>query len=198
MLNTSLHNPSVKNPMTLDQFVSMNKGVDSGCDISETLLVELYQSIRNEQFKMIDDDGDSLMEAFVNSERCGWLTKEGGAHKTWKRRWFRLCNGCLYYFEGEESVQPKGTIPLENLLVRESAGESKRHNVFEIVCEGEDGAVKAAKTKGGKVVQGKHSSYRIQAADRLEMDEWMRAIRAAMSKDPIYELYRTKRENMAS
>ncbi len=75
----------------------------------------------------------------------------------------------------------------------------KRPNCFEIVAEGgEDQAVKAAKTKGGKVVQGKHSSYKIQAGDRLEMEEWMRSIRAAMSKDPIYELYRTKRENMAS
>jgi cytohesin len=122
----------------------------------------------------------------------------GGAHKTWKRRWFRLCNGCLYYFENEEATQPKGTIPLENLIVRE-ASDYKRPSCFEIIAEGgEDQAVKAAKTKGGKVVQGKHSSYRIQAADRLEMEEWIRSITAAMSKDPIYELYRNKRDNMGS
>lgn len=28
----------------------------------------------------------------------GWLTKCGGSHKSWKRRWFILQENLLYYF----------------------------------------------------------------------------------------------------
>ncbi len=43
---------------------------------------------------------------------------------------------------------------------------------------------------------GKHESYKIQAKDRNEMDEWIKCIRAAMMKDPVYELYVKKRTGM--
>jgi hypothetical protein len=33
------------------------------------------------------------------ADREGWLWKQGGRYKTWKRRWFILNDNCLYYFE---------------------------------------------------------------------------------------------------
>jgi len=39
------------------------------------------------------------MLTFFNPIREGWLWKQGGRYKTWKRRWFILNDGCLYYFE---------------------------------------------------------------------------------------------------
>jgi len=33
MLNTSLHNPAVKNPMTLEAFLTMNRKIDDGKDL---------------------------------------------------------------------------------------------------------------------------------------------------------------------
>ena len=38
---------------------------------------------------------------FGNSlvQKNGWLTKQGGRIKTWKRRWFILSGNCLYYFK---------------------------------------------------------------------------------------------------
>lgn len=38
MLNTSLHNPSVKDKPNLDQFVSMNRGINEGQDLPRELL----------------------------------------------------------------------------------------------------------------------------------------------------------------
>ena len=137
MLNTSLHNPSVKDKPGVDQFVSMNRGINDGGDLPRELLVSLYDSIKTEPFKVMmllitgyfnaglyfrvlvealcfssleifiysilyqipEDDGNDLMHTFFNPDREGWLWKQGGRYKSWKRRWFILNDNCLYYFE---------------------------------------------------------------------------------------------------
>ena len=64
-------------------------------------LQSLYESIKRTPFRLPGDDaGDAL--TFINPERNGWLVKQGGGHKTWHRRWFTLCNNCLYYFAREK------------------------------------------------------------------------------------------------
>ena len=46
MLNTSLHNPSVKNKPDIEQFVSMNRGINDGGDLPRDLLeVCVYMSL---------------------------------------------------------------------------------------------------------------------------------------------------------
>lgn len=37
----------------------------------------LYESIKNEQFKIPEDDGNDITRTFFNPDREGWLTKEG-------------------------------------------------------------------------------------------------------------------------
>lgn len=192
MLNTSLHNPSVKNKPTLESFISMNRGLDNGADFPPELLSSLYDSIKRTPFKLPgDESGDAL--TFINPERNGWLVKQGGGHKTWHRRWFTLCNNCLYYFARESDTKPKGHIPLENLEVRALPGSKF---IFEIYFEGENenDKIKAAKMKDGKMTQGRHSSYRIQADTQADMDEWIKCIRAAMTKNPFYQLYCKRKE----
>jgi cytohesin len=193
--------PRLRNPQTLESFISMNRGIDQGKDLPPELLTDLFNSISASPFKLPEEEA-GLSYTFFNPERAGWLQKEGGQHKTWKRRWFTLANNCLYYFESPESVKPKGTIPLESLHVRECT-DAKRQHCFEIIAEqaavGKAGAkgalsIKGAKTnRKGQIVLGKHSSYKIQAADRTEMEEWIKCIRAAMQKDPVYEMYRLKK-----
>ncbi|KTG32779.1 hypothetical protein cypCar_00014364 [Cyprinus carpio] len=79
----------------------------------------LYDSIKNEPFKIPEDDGNDLTHTFFNPDREGWLLKLGGRVKTWKRRWFILTDNCLYYFEYTTDKEPRGIIPLENLSIRE-------------------------------------------------------------------------------
>lgn len=38
MLNTSLHNPNVKDKTTLERFISMNRGINNGEDLPNDLL----------------------------------------------------------------------------------------------------------------------------------------------------------------
>ena len=123
-----------------------------GNDLPNELLEKIFASIEANPFKLPEDE-DGQATAFFNPERDGWLMKEGGKAKNWKKRWFSLVNNCLYYFEKPEDHKPKGTIPLENLFVREIP-DSKRANCFEIIAE-EGSTVKGAKMDSkGRMVQG--------------------------------------------
>jgi cytohesin len=87
MLNTSLHNPSVKDKPAVEQFISMNRGINNGGDLPQELLVSLYKSIKTEPFKIPEDDGNDLMHTSFNPDKEGWLWKQGGRYKSWKS-WF--------------------------------------------------------------------------------------------------------------
>ncbi|KMQ93578.1 cytohesin-1-like isoform 1 protein [Lasius niger] len=153
MLNTSLHNPSVKDKPSVEQFISMNRGINNGGDLPRELLVSLYESIKTEPFKIPEDDGNDLMHTFFNPDKEGWLWKQGGRYKSWKRRWFILNDNCLYYFEYTTDKEPRGIIPLENIQVREIQDRHKPH-CFELYAAGSE-FIKACKTDSeGKVVEG--------------------------------------------
>ena len=107
--------------------------------MNRELLESLYESIRTEPFKIPQDDGNDLMHTFFNPDKegslgrenfcckrkylswlffsLGYLWKQGGRYKSWKRRWFILNDNCLYYFEFTTDKEPRGIIPLENIMV---------------------------------------------------------------------------------
>jgi len=175
MLNTSLHNPSVKEKPSVEQFITMNRGINDGENLPRELLISLYDSIKTEPFKIPEDDGNDLMHTFFNPDKEGWLWKQGGRYKSWKRRWFILNDNCLYYFEFTTDKEPRGIIPLENIKVREVSDRNKQH-CFELFCAGNE-VIKACKTDSeGKVVEGKHTVYRMSASTEEEKDEWIKCI----------------------
>ena len=101
------------------------------------------------------------MHTFFNPDREGWLWKQGGRYKSWKRRWFILNDNCLYYFEFTTDKEPRGIIPLENIRVREVTDRSKQH-CFELFSANNE-VIKACKTDSeGKVVEGKFLVYLMQ------------------------------------
>uniref|UniRef100_K7FJQ5 Cytohesin 4 n=1 Tax=Pelodiscus sinensis TaxID=13735 RepID=K7FJQ5_PELSI len=199
MLNTSLHNPNVKDKPPFERFVVMNRGIDNGGDLPEELLRNLFESIKNEPFSIPEDDGNDLTHTFFNPSREGWLLKLGGRVKTWKRRWFILTDNCLYYFEYTTDKEPLGIIPLENLSVRK-VDDPKKPNCFELFnpsCKGQK--IKACKTDGdGKVVEGKHQSYKISAATSEERNLWIEAIKTSITRDPFYDLVSARKKKIAS
>ncbi|XP_060650714.1 uncharacterized protein DDB_G0280205 isoform X1 [Drosophila nasuta] len=188
MLNTSLHNPSVKDKPTVEQFISMNRGINNGGDLPRGLLESLYESIRTEPFKIPQDDGNDLMHTFFNPDKEGWLWKQGGRYKSWKRRWFILNDNCLYYFEYTTDKEPRGIIPLENISVREIQDRSKPH-CFELFATGGADIIKACKTDSeGKVVEGKHTVYRMSAATEEDQQEWIKRLTQSISHNPFYDI----------
>ena len=41
----------------------------------------------------------------MDQKTSGWLIKEGGSWKSWKRRWFELEDTTLYYYKDETKKQ---------------------------------------------------------------------------------------------
>ena len=78
MLNTTLHNPNVKKKISMDQFVSQNRGINSGKDLPRDILELIYKNIKEEPFKIPDESYDDLMYTFFSPEWEGWLLKQGG------------------------------------------------------------------------------------------------------------------------
>uniref|UniRef100_A0A8C7DHZ8 Cytohesin 1b n=1 Tax=Oncorhynchus kisutch TaxID=8019 RepID=A0A8C7DHZ8_ONCKI len=200
MLNTSLHNPNVKDKPSHQRFTTMNRGINDGGDLPEDLLRNLYESIKNEPFKIPEDDGNDLTHTFFNPDREGWLLKlAGGRVKTWKRRWFILTDNCLYYFEYTTDKEPRGIIPLENLSIRE-VDDSKKPNCFELfIPDHRDQVIKACKTEAdGRVVEGNHTFYRISAPTAEEKEEWITSIKKAISRDPFYEMVAARKKKVSA
>ncbi|XP_023387402.1 cytohesin-1 [Pteropus vampyrus] len=191
MLNTSLHNPNVKDKPTVERFVAMNRGINDGGDLPEELLRNLYESIKNEPFKIPEDDGNDLTHTFFNPDREGWLLK--------------LVPRELARARGLEPLsrfpdkEPRGIIPLENLSIRE-VEDSKKPNCFELyIPDNKDQVIKACKTEAdGRVVEGNHTVYRISAPTPEEKEEWIKCIKAAISRDPFYEMLAARKKKVSS
>jgi len=96
-------------------------------------------------------------------DKEGFLTKQGGAIKTWKRRWFVLKGSKLWYFKSRSDTSAKGFIELEaTTLVRdESANNKKKKTMFSIQARG---------LKGRRV-------FMMYADTQTESTEWIEAIR---------------------
>lgn len=200
MLNTSLHNRNVKNPLTLEGFISMYRGIDEGKDVPKELLESIYESIRTEPFQFPTDDGSDFYNTFFNPDREGWLLKQASSQlassrtflKSWKRRWFILAEKCLYYFEHTTAKEPRGIIPLENVRVR-PVEEKGRPHCFEIYSDNTE-VIKACKTEpDGRVVVGRHTSYKMCAFSADEMNQWINAIERSINYDPFYQMLQLKK-----
>ena len=181
MLNTDLHNPQIApdRKMTREQFVRNNRGIGvGGTDLPETLLSELYAKIKENEIRMEQRE-------FIGAGACeGWLWKQGGKVRSWKRRWVILSKSVLYYFEGEKESSPKGLVPLENVVVRKlDEKKSERPFAFALSSSEEEGAVlKTAKGdgKGGSLTQGNHTSFVIAAESEEERRRWIVALRESV------------------
>ncbi|XP_009791277.1 pleckstrin homology domain-containing protein 1 [Nicotiana sylvestris] len=70
-----------------------------------------------------NDDYDGV-EFWTNPERTGWLTKQGEYIKTWRRRWFVLKQGKLFWFKEANITRgskSRGVIPVANCLTVKGA-----------------------------------------------------------------------------
>ncbi|KTG36946.1 hypothetical protein cypCar_00029569 [Cyprinus carpio] len=192
MLNTSLHNPNVRDKPAVERFISMNRGINDGGDLPEELLRNLYESIKSEPFKIPEDDGNDLTHTFFNPDREGWLLKLGPKHLENNHQ-----NIIAQLTKSDK--EPRGIIPLENLSIRE-VEEPRKPNCFELYNPNHKGQViKACKTEAdGRVVEGNHVVYRISAPTPEEKEEWIKSIKASISRDPFYDMLATRKRRIAN
>ncbi|KAL0402895.1 UNVERIFIED_CONTAM: Pleckstrin homology domain-containing protein 1 [Sesamum radiatum] len=76
------------------------------------------------------------VEYWSTPERAGWLTKQGEYIKTWRRRWFVLKQGKLFWFKESTVTRasiPRGVIPVANCLIVKGAEDVlNRQFTFEL------------------------------------------------------------------
>lgn len=188
MLNTDAHNSAIKkqNKMTKAQFIANNAGINGGENFPESFLSELYDKIVMYEIKMESDD----IEEFQNAELKGWLTKQGGKIKSWKKRWFVLTENCLFYFKNETDKEPCGIIPLENVIIHRL--ESKKKYMFTLKSHGDE-PIKESSRKGTGYVMYQHESYIFQTSSIDEMNLWINSINKNIYRNPYYQLLDTKK-----
>uniref|UniRef100_A0A8C9JWE2 Cytohesin 4 n=1 Tax=Panthera tigris altaica TaxID=74533 RepID=A0A8C9JWE2_PANTA len=173
MLNTSLHNPNVRDRPPFERFVSMNRGINGGGGPPN-----LFDSIKSEPFSIPEDDGNDLTHTFFNPDREGWLLKLG---------------------EARTRPNPPLLPPLPGPLPSPHPATSPQFclELYNPSCRGQK--IKACKTDGeGKVVEGKHESYRISASSAEERDQWIKAIRASITRVPFYDLVSARKKKIAN
>ena len=102
------------------------------------------------------------------SGKSGWLVKQGGKHKNWKRRWFKIQDTHLFYYKNPDTIRPLGVVPLvgeDVTAVPESV--TKRKWCFEIKLGNESKAM----------MDTSRDTFVMCAISHHEMNEWMTAIR---------------------
>eukprot|EP01137_Pigoraptor_chileana_P008310 Opistho-2@54957 len=99
----------------------------------------------------------------------GFLTKQGGGIKTWKKRWFILKDAGsdgplrLEYFPNEKAGEALGVINLEEASgIGKVEGPKGQKYAFEVVCPGR--------------------TYIIVADSDYDMDDWLALIKGALDK----------------
>ncbi|XP_068729703.1 pleckstrin homology domain-containing family H member 1-like isoform X1 [Montipora capricornis] len=108
-----------------------------------------------------------------DQKKEGYLTKLGGRVKNWKRRWFVLTDGKLYYYKTQNDVnrKPLGQIPL-------------------------DGTCRIARTDGAltfEVTTPKRTFY-LTGDTKEVVDDWLRVLHNVMRKFSSTPLFAQKTE----
>eukprot|EP01104_Vermistella_antarctica_P011392 TRINITY_DN3174_c0_g1_i2.p1 TRINITY_DN3174_c0_g1~~TRINITY_DN3174_c0_g1_i2.p1 ORF type:complete len:1492 (-),score=397.22 TRINITY_DN3174_c0_g1_i2:2283-6758(-) len=98
-------------------------------------------------------------------EREGYLMKQGGNRKNWKKRWFMLKAGRLFYFKSAQESEPLGIISLVEATV--VAPQSKGHNVSQERHPTEFKIVTRTRV------------YFLRADDKIDMFDWIRAVESS-------------------
>jgi len=101
-----------------------------------------------------------------------------------------LSDKCLYYFENTNDKEPRGIIPLENIGVRDISERSSRQHCMELFSTNQsNNVIKACKTDAeGRVIEGRHTVYRLSTGTEQEKDAWLQSLKASVSKSPFYEM----------
>ncbi|KAJ3446323.1 cytohesin 4a-related [Anaeramoeba flamelloides] len=195
-LNNNLHNSRVKIKNLKNRFFQNCGNIDSGNNLSEKFLTDLYNRIVAKEIILINDHGESETVTFSNPEKTGWLVKQGGRVKTWKKRWFLLSYNRIYYFKQEKDIDPCGIIPLEEVEVKKIQSKSKKRKFAFEICSilGEETVGIKFESRGNHVA-GRHKSYIISASSGNEMDDWIKEIKKNIAGGQISKILESKKEN---
>mmetsp|Transcript_27237 Transcript_27237/g.37406 ORF Transcript_27237/g.37406 Transcript_27237/m.37406 type:complete len:439 (-) Transcript_27237:94-1410(-) len=175
LLNADAHKPGIKHRMTLEEFVSNNRGIDNGRNIRREILEELYTGIVKNEI-LTNEDRDDQGNLFTDPVKEGWLRKQGGFDKGWSKRWFILCENTLFYFKDEKDIDPRGFFPLSDDVEAIICESNDKH--FELLPKlGLQSSLKSAKYDQHKELVIRHDKKcALRAASTEDAKEWADSI----------------------
>lgn len=93
------------------------------------------------------------------SEKGGWLVKQGGEYKTWKKRWFVIKGDRISYFKGPRNLQSLGEIFM--IEVKNVAASQTVDRLFRLTTS--------------------RREFVLVADSKFERDQWVKAIEKALA-----------------
>lgn len=78
----------------------------------------------------IDKVPEVPASSLENPDMKGWLLKQGGSVRNWKKRWFILKDHCLFYYASPKDKKPKGMFALPSYEMQLAQIELKREFAF--------------------------------------------------------------------
>ena len=144
-----------------------NRGIgENGSDLPDELLTQLYNSIHANEIIIEQRE-------HIKSVREGWLGKQGGRVKTWKKRYVILSGNVMYYFKSPKDKAPAGFLPLENIQVK----PDPRAMTFELHAAAghtlKSVRMATDKKNQGGFEQGHHKSFNFKANSPEDLDLWV-------------------------
>ncbi|KAI8581481.1 hypothetical protein K450DRAFT_231499 [Umbelopsis ramanniana AG] len=67
LLNTDQHSPQVKKPMTIEEFIKNNRGINDNADLPEELLLGIYNEIKSNEIIMKDEQEVAASNALLTA-----------------------------------------------------------------------------------------------------------------------------------
>src|SRR3989338_10714348 len=93
------------------------------------------------------------VKSLGSGKKEGGLTKQGGSVRSWKKRWFVLKGDTLFYFEGQDSKDIKGSITLEPTSICQTlpAKSSAKKHMFHVEISKRDYPMFASDEKTAEI-----------------------------------------------
>merc|ERR1712023_350276 len=113
---------------------------------------------------MFKDHNEANVRFWDSPDRCGWLQKQGEYIKTWRRRWFVLKSGKIFWFKTtvvNSLSKPRGVIEIDQCLSVKGAEDAiNREFAFELST--------------------KNDTMYFIAASEKEKEDWINAVGKAI------------------
>eukprot|EP01102_Stenamoeba_stenopodia_P010173 TRINITY_DN3036_c0_g1_i1.p1 TRINITY_DN3036_c0_g1~~TRINITY_DN3036_c0_g1_i1.p1 ORF type:complete len:641 (-),score=108.55 TRINITY_DN3036_c0_g1_i1:351-2273(-) len=178
MLNTDIHNPNVKNKMTLPEFIKNNKGINEGTDLPLEFIEDLYQRIKQDEIKFVKD-----AVRFPNAVKKGWVQMfvKGTMSASFKRRWCVLSDDCFHIFKKIEDSKPTTLIQLKNYTLTTHLGPAdlktlrgRKHCIKLVSNQSSEVTPKIIRKNADK----ESPIYLLSFASQKEVTSWVNTINA--------------------
>jgi len=102
---------------------------------------------------------DVPADQIKNAVKTGFLTKQGGVVKNWKKRYCVLVDKVLFYYSGKDAAKPQGYVDLNKASIDPNGQPSKKHSF---------------------TVNAPSRTWIFVAADDAEKAEWVKLLQTAV------------------